>query len=85
MSIVGTIAVAGMKAAALRLQGSAEAVAGLRSGPSSQTAGGTSARSDVDLALALTQALEARVAFAANAAVFRGDARMTAALLDVIV
>ncbi|MBX6328603.1 MAG: flagellar protein [Pseudolabrys sp.] len=82
MNTASIIAVSGMQAAALRLQGSAAAIAGLRSGRT-PAASGPSAPADVDLAVAVTRALEARVAFAANAAVFRGEARMTAALLDV--
>lgn len=71
MSSVSTIAAAGMAAASMRLQISANRIA-------------HAADPKVDLADEAVQLLMARIDFAANAQVKKTDARMTAALLDIM-
>ena len=71
MSSVSSIALAGLTAASRSFAASARKVAD----PSS----------NADLAGETVNQLVARTDFAANAAVLRADARMTGALLDIIV
>lgn len=71
MSSVIPIAASGMAAATARLQASANKVA--------------AASPDVDLAGEIAGQIMARITFAANAQVMKADARMTAALLDIVV
>ena len=72
MSSVSSIAAAGMAAATLRLQMSANKVA-------------NAANPNVNLADEIVQQLMARISFAANAQVMKTDSRMTAALFDITV
>jgi flagellar basal body rod protein FlgC len=75
MSVTATIAISGMNAASLRLQVAAGNIA---------NSDGIGASPNIDLNAQVMNLLEARVSFAANAAVGRADARMTASLLDIL-